>query len=446
MYVNYFYDRKSLGYQAVKDQECGTALMIIIDSSFLFIYDFSSNVKGRAQRRIIIIYFILVVTFGLSLSSEAVGLSPLPRSENPIERVQASYRRQPKVEAAKFVPKKQSRIFFRPPEKIIVLVYLSDPKFASDQRILELLHELRGGNFPLSGTVAALLIGVIFLAISQSEAFSILVGNRNGNREVPVPPPIEFQRPNPHLVSSHPPIFDLFKKGGKRHPSGSQLTAHSNPQSSSVPTAARTQASGFVKHGKIDLVAAHKEVERRATELGCENFKCDLSRFTALATEDNQVSETSIREAITVLNGEMYGYYKNARRQNYGKGVRGLDFLVDGTGPFSQITHADVKNPVGTAIAKANNNPAPLKDQIESMMKKALRQKKKWANPSSPARINVQSRVPAGISFPQSSANTLSVVDCFDVPAAEKGVVNNVINQKLQTDPNIVVLNNVTNI
>ena len=67
--------------------------------------------------------------------------------------------------------------------------------------------------------------------------------------------------------------------------------------------------SGFVKNGKVDLQKCLNELDRRATEIGCTNFECSLERFIALATEDGKLTRGTAREAITILQGEMEGYY-----------------------------------------------------------------------------------------------------------------------------------------
>lgn len=105
-----------------------------------------------------------------------------------------------------------------------------------------------------------------------------------------------------------------------------------------IPT--QTQISGFVINGKVDLDQAFNEVNRRAFAMGCENFNCSFERFKELATECGKIKTRGVREAITILHGEMHGYYKNARRVDYGFNVKGLDFAVEGLGKFANITHA----------------------------------------------------------------------------------------------------------
>jgi hypothetical protein len=107
--------------------------------------------------------------------------------------------------------------------------------------------------------------------------------------------------------------------------------------------------SRFIKNGNVDLNKCLNEVHRRASEIGCTNFECSLERFEALATENNQLTNRTAREAIaiTILQGEMEGYYINAQRENYGLEVNGPDFITEEIGKFENITHPKVKNPVG---------------------------------------------------------------------------------------------------
>jgi DNA invertase Pin-like site-specific DNA recombinase len=149
-----------------------------------------------------------------------------------------------------------------------------------------------------------------------------------------------------------------------------------NPQSSReeltqlstnvVPT--QTQMSGFVKNGKVDLHKCLDEVNRRASEIGCTDFECSLERFTALATENGKLTSTTAREAITILQGEMHGYYTNARREDYGQNVKGPDFIVEGLGNFQNVTHVEVKNPVGSATNEIKNRPG-FQNLIQNVLK-----------------------------------------------------------------------------
>ena len=216
-----------------------------------------------------------------------------------------------------------------------------------------MLKELRGGSWGFVGTAA--FLGLIILIFSMGEGF--VPNNLN--------PGWGLERPNPFQppASDHiyPPYYDLFfprKTCYADRPGGSQIMSGVNLQSSLeeltqlstnvVPT--QTQMSGFVKNGKVDLDKCLNEVNRRASEIGCTDFECSLERFKALAMENGKLTSGTAREAITILQGEMQGYYRNARREDYGLNVKGPDFLVEGLGEFENITHVEVKNPVGSSI------------------------------------------------------------------------------------------------
>ena len=69
-----------------------------------------------------------------------------------------------------------------------------------------------------------------------------------------------------------------------------------------------------------------------------------------LAGECGNFTPSTTREALTILEGEMRGYYKNARRGNYGPNVKGLDYVVEGLGEFAHITHVETKGAVSSSI------------------------------------------------------------------------------------------------
>ena len=88
------------------------------------------------------------------------------------------------------------------------------------------------------------------------------------------------------------------------------------------------------------------------------------------ATENSKLTSGTAREAITIIQGEMLGYYRNARREDYGLNVKGPDFLVEGPGEFENITHVEVKNPVGSAIKLANGQKGNIGKQGKKNLSK----------------------------------------------------------------------------
>lgn len=111
----------------------------------------------------------------------------------------------------------------------------------------------------------------------------------------------------------------------------------------------KIQAAKFVKKDRsIDLEQAFDKVKRRAAMIDCKNFDCSFERFQRLATECGKFNTTSTREVITILEGEMRGYYTHPRRKDYGPNVTGLDFVVEGLGEFDHITQsAEYNNVLG---------------------------------------------------------------------------------------------------
>jgi hypothetical protein len=205
------------------------------------------------------------------------------------------------------------------------------------------------------------------------------------------------------------------------------------------------QINQFVKNGQVDLRACFQEVLRRADQLDCEDFEsvCSFERFKSLATECNNITPKTAREAITILQVEMHGYYKNARRVDYGSGIEGLDFAVNGLGEFENITHAEVKNGVGPAIKIAENQDPNIRQQGRNIGKKALWQKKFWSNKT---RTDQIPGIRPDAYLPQSINNTLTVMDCFDVPTFEKSTIQEGFNSGSKNDTNSIFLNNLTNI
>jgi hypothetical protein len=220
-----------------------------------------------------------------------------------------------------------------------------------------------------------------------------------------------------------------------------------NPQSSReeltqlstnvVPT--QTQMSGFVKNGEVDLHKCLDEVNRRASEIGCTDFGCSLERFKALATENGELTDTTAREAITILQGEMHGYYTNARREDYDQDVKGPDFIAEGLGNFQSVTHVEIKNPVGSAIKIANGQKGSIAKQGKKIGAKIVYQQNFWSNTAKTSKIK---NINPTASLPQSTNNILGVVDNFDVPSSEKAFMEASVLKGSQNNPNITFLNN----
>jgi len=432
----------------LKDTNCGMKLVQITNSIVLltrdrevvygFVRNIPSNGKGKSKR-VIIIGLRLSLCFSNIQLSEAMGLS-VPPAE--MERILPSFEHPSKMTVPKVIARKTDRISYKSNKEILFLMYFTDRRLSSNQQVLKTIKVLRGGNWGLIGTTA--LLGLMILIFSMSEGF--------------VPHPVDagwglgrqdpFQPPSAPYI--FPPYYDFFlpqRTCPADRPGSSQMMFGVNPQSSRQQLTqlstnvvqTQTQASGFVKNEKVDLHTAFNEVNRRASEIGCENFECSFERFEGLATECGNVTVGTIREAITVLEGEMPGYYKNVRRVDYGNNIKGPDYTVEGIREFDNITHAEIKGAVGSAIDMAQGKDGNIWKQGKEISKKALWQKKFWSNKT---RTDQVPGTRPDAYLPQSSNNILTVADLYDVPNVEKFTVNDVITAFSKNDTNLIFLNN----
>jgi hypothetical protein len=255
----------------------------------IVVRDIRCNVRDKTKKLTIVISLTSVIWFSTLESAEGVGLNMLPK---PTVRVQPSYQHDSKVEIAKVILRKKDLIAYKSPKEILFLMYLTDPRLSSNQQVLELVKDLRGGSLGLIGTAAFLV--VIILIFSMSKGFV----------PYPVDPGGGLNRPNPFQPPTaehkYSPYYDLFlprRTCYADRPGGSQILARVNPQSSREELTqlstnvvlTQTQMSGFVKNGEIDLHRCLDEVNRRASEIGCTDFECSFERFRSLATENGEL-------------------------------------------------------------------------------------------------------------------------------------------------------------
>lgn len=83
MYINYVNDRKSLGYECLVDTQCGNRLVLITDSSVVFVKNVTLNGKSKVKR--VLVYGMVLFQLGQPLVPCAAAIIlPLPP---PIERL-----------------------------------------------------------------------------------------------------------------------------------------------------------------------------------------------------------------------------------------------------------------------------------------------------------------------------------------------------------------------
>jgi hypothetical protein len=312
-----------------------------------------------------------------------IGL-PIPVQ---VTRAQISNKDAFEVKSAPTFNPRLDKIRFVKPSELPLWVYIMDERVIRTPEISKLIKKLRGGS--LIETAGALIFIVIMWQIMGVgiDGFQLPIVHPNGGVHRPANGGVQ-------QYMNHP------KHGGRitvRMSESNQCPAH------------QTQVSGFVKNGKVDLRKCYDEVMRRSKSLDCENWSCEFERFKYLAMENGRVDENSAREAITVLHGEMLGFYKNSERVYYGKGVYGPDFKVTGQGAYSHVTHVEIKNPVGSDIEKASRNGySDIVKQGNKIGDKLSKQQSKWSNAAFRASL---SNIDPNSVFPQSPANTLGLVD-----------------------------------
>ena len=246
-------------------------------------------------------------------------------------------------------------------------------------------------------------------------------------------PAKQVARP-PHIEAAQNLLFGKPKSDGQ-----SRLHLSNSNQFSPDEIPTQIQAANFVKNGKVDLPLAYLEVNRRASVIGNENFDCSFQRFKDLATECGTSKPSTVREAITILEGEMHGYYKNARRVYYGPDVKGPDFAVEGLGKFAHITHTDAKGGVGSSI-----QPTPsINKKAKKYVARINYQKDFWPNGTA-----VKEKIPhirPDAYLPKFRDNFLAVYDLWDVQTSEKSEMSNAIIAYSGNDSNFIILNKHTN-
>lgn len=131
-----------------------------------FVRNLASNSKDKTRKGIVVIILGGALYFNNVQPSEAIGLTILFA---PVVRVQPSYQYHSNVQIAKEIPRKKDLIVYKSPKEILFLMYLTDSRISSNQEVLKLVKELRGGSWGILGTAA--FLGMIILIFSMGEGF-----------------------------------------------------------------------------------------------------------------------------------------------------------------------------------------------------------------------------------------------------------------------------------
>ena len=109
----------------------------------IFVRNVASNAKDKTRKVIVVSILGGALWFSNVQPSEAMGLSIAP---TPVVRIRPSYQHDSKVQIAKIIRIKKDLIVYKSPKEILFLMYLTDPRISSNQEVLKLVKELRGGS------------------------------------------------------------------------------------------------------------------------------------------------------------------------------------------------------------------------------------------------------------------------------------------------------------
>ena len=200
MYPNYINDRKSLGYECLMDTQCGNRLVLITDSSVVFVKNVTLNVKTKSKRIVVVSILGGALYFSNVKPSEAIGLSMPPVT---VVRVQPNYKDTYEMKVAPTVSPKLDKITFIKYRELPVCIYMMDERFLKTSGTIKLINKIRGGGF-IEATAALVLMFVLWQIMGVGESF--VLNNPNPGWVVDRPNP--FQPPGSHL--RYPPAYDFF--------------------------------------------------------------------------------------------------------------------------------------------------------------------------------------------------------------------------------------------
>ena len=147
MYINFVYDRKSLGYKCLIDTQCGNRLVLITDSSVVLVKNVILNGKRKSKRVIFVIIAGMIIIFSNVKSAEAIGLTMPPP---PMVRFQqTSYQERFQLRTLKIIAGPNNRITYNTYKlngERLSLIYLTDPVLSSNPLILRIVNQIWGGS------------------------------------------------------------------------------------------------------------------------------------------------------------------------------------------------------------------------------------------------------------------------------------------------------------
>ena len=183
MYINFLNDRKSLGYECLIDIQCGNQLVLITDSSVIFVKHVSLNVKHKSKRIVFVSIVVTTLLFSNVQSAEAIGMNLPPQTsvvrlmgdQNANRLIGPSKLKINSEIEAKIMMPSLSKNVKNPGEfSLPTYIYLMDDKFLRRPEISSIIREWRGGAWStalIGNTIFVSVLYGIWLLASGSEGF-----------------------------------------------------------------------------------------------------------------------------------------------------------------------------------------------------------------------------------------------------------------------------------
>uniref|UniRef100_UPI004057B427 hypothetical protein n=1 Tax=Candidatus Electrothrix sp. TaxID=2170559 RepID=UPI004057B427 len=247
MYINFLNDRKSLGYECLIDTQCGNRLVLITDSSVVFV----KNVRLNGKRKIFVSIAVIIIIFSDVKSADAIGTNLLPqqrvvslipdRDTNRLmkpSKVKINSYIEPKI----MMPSLSKKVKNSKEPYLPTYIYLMDDKLLRRPEIRSIIRQLRGGAFVDVATGLAIIAVVI-----------LLTNSANG-----------FQ-PNPHMIV--PPHLQWLY-GNNYQPGQFGYGKNTGPRS--ITVTGMTQNAGSDKKnpssGSWDYKEVMRELDRQSSK------------------------------------------------------------------------------------------------------------------------------------------------------------------------------------
>ena len=111
---------------------------------YIFGRELPSNAKYKTKRVILVIALISGFLFSNLKPVEAIGLNIIP---TPVVKLKSSYEceHQFNVRIGEIIEKLNHRIAYKSNREILSLISLTDPRVSSNEQVLKIVNELRGG-------------------------------------------------------------------------------------------------------------------------------------------------------------------------------------------------------------------------------------------------------------------------------------------------------------